>query len=396
VRDDGPRPDYFGGMRRLLVLVGAIVLVDMAFYSAIVPLLPLYEHRYGLSKTSAGLLAGAYAAGTLLAALPSGWVAARVGARQTLVAGMVVTAGATLAFAFASSVAALDATRFLQGLGGAFTWTGALGWLLACTPAPQRGRTIGTAMGAALIGLLVGPALGALAREVGAKAPFSAVAVVGALLVAAALVQPEPPAVVGSERPLSTALGDGRVRAGMALVGVLAVVFGALNLLSPLQLDRLGAGGVAIGVTFLVAAAIEGVAQVAMGHAADRFGRGKPLLAGFSVAAGTMLLLPLANAAWAFALLLVIASVVCGSLNTPAMALLSDGVEHAGLDQAFGFALVSLTWAAGQVLGAVAGGAVAQATGDTVPFLLLGAVCASALAGIARAGRRSLAPERAA
>lgn len=383
-------------MRRLLVLVGAIVLVDMAFYSAIVPLLPLYEHRYALSKTSAGLLAGAYAAGTLLAALPSGWVAARFGARRTLVAGMVVTAAATLAFAFAPSVGALDATRFLQGLGGAFTWTGALGGLLACTPAAQRGRTIGTAMGAALIGLLVGPALGAIARQVGAKAPFSAVAVVGAVLVVAALAQPEPPSTAATERPLSTALADGRVRAGMALVGVLALVFGALNLLSPLQLDRLGAGGVAIGATFLVAAVIEGIAQVAMGRAADRHGRERPLLAGFAVAAGAMLLLPLAQVAWVFAVVLIVASVVCGSLNTPAMALLSDGVEHAGLDQAFGFALVNLTWAGGQVLGAVAGGAVAQATGDTIPFLLLGAVCAATLTGIARAGRRTLAPNRAA
>lgn len=383
-------------MRRLLLLVGAIVLVDMAFYSAIVPLLPLYEHRFGLTKTDAGLLAGAYAAGTLLAALPSGWIAARVGARRALVAGMVVTAAATLGFAFAQSVAALDATRFLQGLGGAFTWTGALGWLLACTPAAQRGRTIGTAMGAALIGLLVGPALGALAREVGAKAPFSAVAVLGAVLVAAALGQPEPPETVGSERPLTTALADPRVRAGMALVAVLAVVFGALNLLSPLQLDRLGAGGVAIGATFLVAAAIEGFAQVAIGHAADRYGRGRPLRIGFAVAAAAMLLLPLAHAAWAFAVVLIVASVVCGSLNTPSMALLSDGVEHAGLDQAFGFALVNLTWAGGQVVGAISGGAVAQATGDTIPFLLLGAVCAAALAAIARSGRRTLAPERAA
>lgn len=383
-------------MRRLLLLVGAIVLVDMAFYSAIVPLLPAYAHRFGLSKTDAGLLAGAYAAGTLLGALPSGWIAARVGARRALVAGMAATAAATLGFAFARSVAALDAMRFLQGLGGAFTWTGALGWLLACTPASQRGRTIGTAMGAALIGLLVGPALGALAREVGAEAPFSAVAALGAALAAAALAQPAPPPATGAERPLATALADRRVRAGMALVAVLATVFGALDLLSPLQLDRLGAGGVAIGATFLVAAAIEGGAQVAMGHAADRHGRERPLRIGFAVAAGAMLLLPLADAALTFAVLVIVASVVCGSLNTPAMALLSDGVEHARVDQAFGFALVNLTWAGGQVLGAVSGGAVAQATDDTIAFLLLAAVCAAALAGLARGRRRALAPERAA
>ncbi|HEX4805051.1 MAG TPA: MFS transporter [Conexibacter sp.] len=383
-------------MRRLLLLVGAIVLVDMAFYSAIVPLLPAYEHRFGISKAAAGLLAGSYAAGTLLAALPSGWIAARVGARRVVVAGMVVTAAATLGFAFARSVPALDATRFLQGLGGSFTWTGALGWLLACTPAPQRGRTIGIALSAALAGLLLGPVLGTLAREAGAEAPFSAVAAVGAALVVAALAQPAPPRSVGGQRLLATALANARIRTGMALVAVLAGVFGALNLLSPLQLDRLGAGGVAIGATFVIAAAIEGVAQVAIGHVADRRGRALPLRIGFAVAAGAMLLLPLAHAAWVFAVLLIVASVMCGSLNTPAIALVSDGVEHAGGDQAFGFALVNLTWAAGQLLGALAGGAVAQATGLTTPFLLLGAICAAALIGIARAARRAPAAGQAA
>ena len=55
-------------MRRLVVLVAAIVLVDTMFYGAITPLLPYYSHHFDLSKSSAGLLAASYAAGTLLAA----------------------------------------------------------------------------------------------------------------------------------------------------------------------------------------------------------------------------------------------------------------------------------------------------------------------------------------
>ena len=42
-------------MRRLLVLVSLIVLVDTAFYAAISPLLPYYEHRVGLGKVKDGL-----------------------------------------------------------------------------------------------------------------------------------------------------------------------------------------------------------------------------------------------------------------------------------------------------------------------------------------------------
>jgi MFS family permease len=80
----------------------------------------------------------------------------------------------------------------------------------------------------------------------------------------------------------------------------------------------------------------------------------------------------------------VIAVVVVGSLYTPAMALLSDGAAAAGLDQGMAFALVNLTWAGGQVLGAVAGSGVAEATSDAVPFVLLSLVMASALVAVAR------------
>ena len=76
-----------GPMRRLFLLVAAVILVDTTFYSAITPLLPQYADDLGLSKTAAGVLSASYAAGTLLAALPSGFLAARIGFRSTMLAG---------------------------------------------------------------------------------------------------------------------------------------------------------------------------------------------------------------------------------------------------------------------------------------------------------------------
>src|SRR6266516_2336066 len=206
-------------MRRLLLLVGAIVLLDMAFYAAITPLLPVYADRYALSKTGAGVLAGAYALGTLLGALPSGWVATRAGSRRAVLLGLVLLSLASVGFAFARSVAMLDAMRLLQGIGGACSWAGGLGWLLTLAPAEQRGRTIGAVMSAALGGLLLGPALGALARAVGPEPPFGAVALLGAALAWAALRMPDPPLAPVRHRPLATALRDPRIAAGMGLVG---------------------------------------------------------------------------------------------------------------------------------------------------------------------------------
>jgi MFS family permease len=63
-------------MRRLLVIASTMVLFDVAFYSAIAPLLPDYVDELGLSKAGAGILSAAYAAGTLVASLPAGLLAA--------------------------------------------------------------------------------------------------------------------------------------------------------------------------------------------------------------------------------------------------------------------------------------------------------------------------------
>jgi MFS family permease len=372
-------------MRRLLILVGASVLVDLAFYAAITPLLPVYADRFELSKTGAGVLTGAYAAGALLGALPSGWLAVRFGARRTVVIGLALMSIASLGFAFGSTVGALDAMRFLQGVGGACSWAGGLGWLVSSAPAERRGRLIGSAMSAALGGLLLGPVVGAVARGVGPKAPFTAIAVLGAVLMVAALRMPAPPASVRVERPLTRALRARPVRIGMTLVTVLALVFGTLDVLVPLRLDRLGATGLGIAATFFVASAIEAVAQVYVGRAADRHGRGLPLRIGLAGTVAFLLLLPLPGVAVVLALLTIAGSVVCGSTNTPAMALLSDGIDATGLDQGFGFALVNLTWATGQVLGAIGGGALARATSDAVAYVLLAAVCLATLAVMARA-----------
>ena len=55
-------------MRRLFLLVAAVVLVDTSFFAAVSPLLPQYADEFGLSKTGAGVLTAAYPAGTFAAA----------------------------------------------------------------------------------------------------------------------------------------------------------------------------------------------------------------------------------------------------------------------------------------------------------------------------------------
>ena len=119
-------------------MVAAIVLVDTMFYAAIAPLLPYYSHHFHLAKAQAGVLAAAYAAGTLLGSIPAGWMAARVGVRATILTGLGLMIGSSVVFAFAQDVALLDWARFVQGVGGAGSWAAGLAWLIERAPASRR------------------------------------------------------------------------------------------------------------------------------------------------------------------------------------------------------------------------------------------------------------------
>ena len=126
-------------MRRLLFLVGGVVFVDTMFFAALTPLLPDYADQYDLSKAGAGILAGAYPIGVLIAGIPGGIATARFGARPITIAGSLVTGIATFVFATANAIVVLDAARFTQGIGSAFTWAAGLTWLVGEAPAARRG-----------------------------------------------------------------------------------------------------------------------------------------------------------------------------------------------------------------------------------------------------------------
>src|SRR4051794_10571943 len=167
------RPRLSRELRWLLALAGAVVFLGTLFFSAIAPLLPHYARDLGLSKAAAGILSGAYPAGTLLAAVPAIWVASRIGVKGALLLGLGLLAVSSVAFGLGESVVVLDVSRFVQGAGGALCWSGSLAWLIGSAPVDRRGALIGTSLGMAVGGSLLGPALGAAGGEVGGVSGFS-------------------------------------------------------------------------------------------------------------------------------------------------------------------------------------------------------------------------------
>src|SRR2546429_4274776 len=189
-------------MRRLLLLVSAIMLVDTLFYAALTPLLPHYADTLGLSKTGAGVLTAAFGVGTLAGSIPAGMLAARTGPKPVVLVGLALLSATSLAFGFAHSIAVLDAARFCQGFGGACTWTGALAWLVSRAPRERRGELIGSALGAGIAGALVGPLVGGAAASFGTGPGFSGVAGVGVAIGGVAPPAPaRPPGGPPAPRP---------------------------------------------------------------------------------------------------------------------------------------------------------------------------------------------------
>jgi MFS family permease len=379
-------------VRRLLLLASAIVFVDTLFYSAITPLLPDLADEFGLGKASAGLLAAAYPAGTFLGALPGGWMAARAGVRPTVLFGLALMSASSIAFAFAGSVLLLDVARLVQGVGGAFSWAGAFGWLIGAAPRERRGELIGAAMAAAVGGSLLGPVLGAAADLLGTEPVFSSVALLGAVLAAWALRTPAvAPTRAARLRELVTAAADRRVAAGMWLVGLPGLLFGTLGVLGPLDLGEVGASASAIAAVWVVAAVLEATVNPLVGRFTDRRGRTGPVALGLAGSACVFAAFAVAHEGWVLAALVICAAPAVGTLWTPAMALLSDGAEALGLEQGFAFALMNLAWSVGQTAGSAGSARLADLAGDALPYLLLAGLCLASLAGLRRAGRRRAA-----
>lgn len=367
------------GMRRLLILVSALVLVDAMLYSALTPLLPRFAHELHLSKAAAGALVAAYAAGALIGGLPGGRAAARLGPRRAVLVGLALMGLSGIGFAFAGDFATLVFARLIQGIGSAFTWAGAFAWLMNSTPQEQRGEVIGRAMSAAVVGELLGPIIGVAAGALGRATVFASLSGL-ALILAVLTVRIDTASTTEPvDVTLKSALSARRFTSGLGVLAVASMLVGVLSVLAPLQLAAAGWAATAIGATFVLGAGLEASAGPSIGRLSDA--RGATSIARIALIASVPVSLGLATGASPviYAPLVVLAAVTYGGLFTPAFSLVSEGAESAGLAQGMAFGLLNAAWAIGAMVGPAAAGVIAGATGDAVPFVLAAAGSAAAL-----------------
>jgi MFS family permease len=347
-----------------------MVFLELAFFTAIAPLLPGYVDDLHLSTAQAGLLSAAYSIGALFASIPAGYLASRFGPRRTAIWGLCGLGVASLCFGLLDSVYLLDLARAIQGAAGALVWSGAMSWLIYSNPEDRRGEVIGAALGTAVAGSLLGPALGALAATIGTEIVFTCVFAFAIVLALFASRIPEPTA--REQQPLREVLAcllERPLIQAAILVSAPSLMFGVVDVLIPLRINGLGGGHTLIAAGFIGGAGLESVLSPFSGRLSDRLGRRAPYVVGLAICALSMVIFAFADSVALVILALLVTSIGAAFCFTPAMALTSDAAEASGLHQGYAVGVTNMAWAAAQALGGVVGASVAAISSDAVPSI---------------------------
>lgn len=341
---------------------------DIVAYSIAVPVLPDLSRRLGASPTMIGFLFASFGVTLLTVSMPSGALSDRIGRKPPLVGGMILLAGASLLFAYSSTLPWLFAARLAQGAADAVTWVVGFALIADLYPSASRGRITGIVMMGTSFAFMIGPSLGGWLYELGGiRMPFVSVAVMAAVATML-FVWIEIPSLHEQREHVPVSLVIRVPAIAMCAVAVLALA-STISMLEPvlaLHLRGLGVNPARIGLVYGIAAVFTTLLHPLYGHAADRFGARRMTALGLALAGG---MLPVLSRAYSFrsavALFIVHASFASMAI-TPSLAFMGEATSRAGV-QSFGVAygLYNLSWGAGLLAGPAAGGFLFERIGFT-------------------------------
>jgi len=378
------------GNRTILTLSAAATLL-MIGVGMIVALLPQRVHAQTGSLESVGLVASVFAIAYLLAQLPVGMLADRIGARPLLVTGYLLCAVAGIAFYFSQTATHIYLGRIVQGLGEAPVWALGPAVLSLAYPA-AKGRAIGIYNAAIHAGLTIGPLLGLMVDPAGSGGRpflmFSVFCIAGAGVLIVFLPRMEAtPLAEKTARPgfrAAVRLFSHRpsliVLAGIVLYGG---AYGASLTVLPVTVDSLrGLGPTEFGVFFAVFYAGISLSQLVAGPLSDRYGRDGFMIAGLILAALGLAATLLTPATFVG---LAVASFGLGVFCVASLSKLNDSAPRHLKGTVSG--AYYLAWGLGYVLGPLMIGAVDRSIAEGGYWILCLLMAAEAIALTALRGK---------
>ena len=368
-------------MRRTVAPIYALIFLETLVWIAIVPLAPTFADDLDLSDVETGMILGAASFAALLVAFPLGRLADRLGPRQVTIASAVLFTLATVAQGLANDFWSLLLARGAFGVSFGALWGAGAAWLSESLSESRRASALAAATTVAGVGFTTGPLLaGALADRFDTGTPFlvvsiAAAAVTAALVLAAPHAAPAPMADRLRDM-LRVARRDELVLAGIAIIVLIGLVGGGVNLLVPLRLRGNGVSAGEIGLLFSAASAVYTVVSAVVARMGARsatlpVGGVAALLTGASI----VLVVGSASTAAAVAFVLLRAP-FWATMDTIILPLAAAGAHRSAIGRGSVMGLLTLGWAAASTLGPVLAGAIAEAFGARTAFAVMIALCA--------------------
>jgi MFS family permease len=145
------------------------VLIDLAGFGIILPVIPYYAQSLGAGGLGFGALIGVFSLMQFVATMVLGRLSDRIGRRPVLLATMLIGTLGYLTFAAAQSYAILFLARMVAGF-AAGNISVAQAYIADITSPSERSRGMGLIGAAFGVGFIVGPALGGVAASYGGPA----------------------------------------------------------------------------------------------------------------------------------------------------------------------------------------------------------------------------------
>jgi MFS transporter, ACDE family, multidrug resistance protein len=187
------------------------------------PILPAISHQLHASPSEVTLLFTSYLVVTAVAMLITNWVSSRLGAKKTLIAGLILIVVFSALAGASPTINQIIGFRAGWGVGNALFIATSLAVIVASASGGFAGAIVlyETALG---VGIAIGPLLGGTLGEISWRGPFYGVAVLMAIALIATVVLVEPTPKPAHKTSLSAPLRALRHR-GLLIMSLTALCY---------------------------------------------------------------------------------------------------------------------------------------------------------------------------
>jgi MFS family permease len=382
--------------RPLVVLLFLAIFAGELMWHAIVPLVPAFSQRFGLTKLEGGELLASTSVAILLVSIPAGMLSERFGVRRLTLVSLAVMAAADLGQGMAGSFVALLGARALFGLGFGILWTAGVAWLSEVS-GDRHAQALSLTVTTAGIGGIAGPAFaGVLVQRFGLAAPFTVAAVATLAVMVALMLDPSGSGgAVEVTQPLVSivraAVSDHGVLVSVVLMSLGGLIGGVVNLLVPLQLHQNGMSTASIGLLFGVSAAAFIASSAVTARFGDRAARNEVAVVVSLMAAAVMVLPALGATTAVLVAFLLVRAPIMALMFTITFPIGVAGARRAGITVAAVAALINIVWSASVLAGPLLAGLIAETVGNRLAFVMLSVASLASAAWIMNGNRREAA-----